>query len=45
METSSRPVVVKRMPDRMNHRQAKVFLREVQPFLMCDRPQVVFDLS
>src|SRR3569832_871999 len=44
METS-RPVVVKRMPDRMNHRQAKVFLREVQPFLLCDRPQVVFDLS
>jgi anti-anti-sigma factor len=33
------------MPDRMNHRQAKVFLREVQPFLLCDRPQVVFDLS
>ena len=44
METS-RPVVVKRMPDRMNHRQAQVFLREVQPFLVCDRPQVVFDLS
>jgi anti-anti-sigma factor len=33
------------MPDRMNHRQAQVFLREVQPFLVCDRPQVVFDLS
>ena len=44
METS-RPVVVKRMPDRINHRQAKLFLREVQPFLICDRPQVVFDLS
>ena len=44
METS-RPVVVKRMPDRINHRQAKIFLREVQPFLICDRPQVVFDLS
>jgi anti-anti-sigma factor len=33
------------MPDRINHRQAKIFLREVQPFLICDRPQVVFDLS
>jgi anti-anti-sigma factor len=33
------------MPDRINHRQAKVFLHEVQPFLVCDRPQLVFDLS
>src|SRR5258706_7507396 len=44
METS-RPVVVKRMPDRLNMRQARVFLREVQPFLVSDRPQIVFDLS
>jgi anti-sigma B factor antagonist len=44
METS-RPVVVKRMPDRLNFRQARIFLREVQPFLVSDRPQVVFDFS
>jgi anti-sigma B factor antagonist len=44
METS-RPVVVKRMPERLNLRAAKQFEREVQPFLASDRPQVVFDLS
>jgi anti-sigma B factor antagonist len=44
METS-RPVVVKRMPDKLNLRQARTFLREVQPFLQSDRPQIVFDLS
>jgi anti-sigma B factor antagonist len=45
MEISSRPVVVKRMPERMNLRNARNFLKEVQPFLTSDRPQVVFDLS
>lgn len=45
METSSRPVVVKRMPERMNLKQARNFYREVQPFLNSDRPQVVFDMS
>jgi anti-sigma B factor antagonist len=44
METS-RPIVVKRVPDRLNLRQARIFLREVQAFLKSDRPQVVFDLS
>src|SRR5207302_9682391 len=44
METS-RPVIVKRMPERLNLRSAKQFEREVQPFLTSDRPQVVFDLS
>ena len=44
METS-RPVVVKRMPERLNLRAARQFEREVQPFLASDRPQVVFDLS
>jgi anti-sigma B factor antagonist len=44
METS-RPVVVKRMPERLNQRQARVFLQDVQPFLRADRPQLVFDLS
>jgi anti-anti-sigma factor len=45
MEKSSRPVVVKRMPERMNLKQARNFFREVQPFLNSDRPQIVFDMS
>jgi len=45
METISRPVVVKRMPERLNARAAREFLRDVQPFLVTDRPQLVFDLS
>lgn len=44
METS-RPVVVKHMPERMNLKHARAFLREVQPLITADRPQVVFDLS
>jgi anti-sigma B factor antagonist len=45
METSSRPVVVKRMPEKMNLKQARSFFKEVQPFLNSDRPQIVFDMS
>jgi anti-sigma B factor antagonist len=45
MESSSRPVVVKRMPERMNLKQARKFLKEVKPFLHSDRPQIVFDMS
>jgi anti-anti-sigma factor len=45
MEIISRPVVVKRMPERMNLKQARKFWKEVQPFLNSDRPQVVFDMS
>jgi anti-sigma B factor antagonist len=45
METNSRPVVVKRMPQRLNLRAAREFLQDVQPFLDADRPQLVFDLS
>jgi anti-sigma B factor antagonist len=33
------------MPERINLRQARAFLKEVEPFLHSDRPQVVFDLS
>ena len=44
METS-RPVVVKRVPERLDLKQARKFIREVQPFLRSDRPQIVFDLS
>jgi|SRR5215467_4611296 len=45
METSSRPVVVKRMPQRLNLRAAREFLQDVHPFLTADRPQIVFDLA
>jgi anti-sigma B factor antagonist len=45
MDISSRPVVVKRMPERLNGRTSREFLRDVQPFLTTDRPQLVFDLS
>src|SRR2546423_4046759 len=45
MDITSRPVVVKRMPERVNGRTARDFLRDVQPFLTTDRPQLVFDLS
>jgi anti-anti-sigma factor len=45
MESSKRPVVVKRMPEKMNLKQARKFFQEVEPFLNSDRPQVVFDMS
>src|ERR1051325_2585048 len=45
MDINSRPVIVKRMPERVNSRHAREFLRDVQPFLTSDRPQLVFDLS
>ena len=44
METS-RPVIVKRVPERVNLKQARSFFTEVRPLLVADRPQVVFDLS
>jgi anti-sigma B factor antagonist len=42
---SKRPVVVKRMPERLDSRQARSFWQEVQPIITSDRPQVVFDMS
>src|SRR5438270_9535130 len=44
METS-RAVVVKRMAEKVNQREARKFLQDVRPFLSADRPQLVFDLS
>jgi anti-sigma B factor antagonist len=44
METN-RPVVVKHMPEKMNLKQARAFLREVEPILSGDRPQIVFEGS
>jgi anti-anti-sigma regulatory factor len=32
MDINSRPVVVKRMPERLNSRTAREFLRDVRPF-------------
>jgi len=36
---------VKRVPERVNLKEAREFLRAVEPILHSDRPQVVFDLS
>lgn len=44
METN-RPVVVKHLPEKMKLQQARAFLREVEPILRSDRPQIVFDCS
>jgi anti-sigma B factor antagonist len=33
------------MPDRLNQKQARMFLRDIQPLLNTDRPQLVFDCS
>lgn len=44
METS-RPVLVKRVPENMNQREAQKFFSDVRPLLNADRPQLVFDLS
>jgi anti-anti-sigma factor len=44
METS-RPVLVKRVPENMNQREAQKFFADVRPLLSADRPQLVFDLS
>lgn len=44
METN-RPVVIKRIPERLNFRQARGFWQEVQPIVSSDRPQIVFDMS
>src|ERR1700739_4683751 len=44
METS-RPVIVKRLPHRINVKEARSFFREMSPILNIDRPQIVLDLS
>jgi anti-sigma B factor antagonist len=42
---NTRPVVVKRVPDRLNVKQARAFSREMNPIINSDRPQLVFDCS
>jgi anti-sigma B factor antagonist len=44
METS-KPVVVKHVPEKVGLKEARAFFREMQPILTVDRPQIVFDLS
>lgn len=41
----NRPVVVKRIPERLNGKQAKDFMREMDRVVNSDRPQLVFDCS
>ena len=41
----NRPVVVKRIPERLNSKQAKLFLHETEKVVNSDRPQLVFDCS
>lgn len=41
----NRPVVVKRIAERLNSRQAKDFMREMDKVVNSDRPQLVFDCS
>jgi anti-sigma B factor antagonist len=36
---------VKRVPERLNLREARRFQKEVRPFFRTDRPQIVFDMS
>lgn len=44
METT-RPVVVKHVPEKLRSKESRAFLRDIQPLLTVDRPQLVFDLS
>jgi anti-sigma B factor antagonist len=44
METT-RAVICKHLPERVTAREARAFVREMQPILSSDRPQMVFDLS
>jgi anti-sigma B factor antagonist len=44
METT-RPVVVKHVPEKLGWKEARAFFHDVQPLLTMDRPQLVFDLS
>ncbi len=45
MSNNNRPVVVKRIPSRLNARQARLFMSEMDHVVNSDRPQLVFDCS
>jgi anti-sigma B factor antagonist len=42
---SHRPVVVKRIPEWLNAKQARLFVRDMDAIINSDRPQLVFDCS
>lgn len=44
METT-RPVVVKHVPERLNLKQSRAFWQEIRPIVTSDRPQIVFDMG
>jgi anti-anti-sigma factor len=41
----NKPVLVKRVSEKMNYRRAREFYDSVLPALLSDRPQVVFDMA
>jgi len=43
--TSTRPVVVQELPQRLTRGQTELWFRELQPLLKGDHPKVVFDFS
>jgi anti-sigma B factor antagonist len=45
MMENKRPVVVKRIPNHLNGRQARAFMSEMDKIINSDRPQLVFDCS
>ena len=45
MASNNRPVVVKRIPGRLNARQVRLFMSEMDKVINSDRPQLVFDCS
>jgi len=42
---NNRPVVVKRIPSRLNARQARTLMSDMDKVIDSDRPQLVFDCS
>jgi anti-anti-sigma factor len=40
-----RAVVLKHLPEKVNAKHARDFVREMHPVLTSDRPQIVFDMS
>lgn len=45
MASNNRPVVVKRIPSRLNAREARTFMVDMENVVNSDRPQLVFDCS
>ena len=45
MSNSAKPLIVMRVPEKMNSRAARAFYRGISAVLSSDRPQIVFDMS